>query len=225
MSEIDKVLTGFTEKIEYVRKVSMGVPKLFRVNLAVPIVDQIYNISGNLFYVWSAPDESSYITIKVNQTSEPPINYSALTGLITPFEKLLITTPAGQTGDIEIMYGTEAPDFLRIIDNRSSTVAGVGGVLDELRGDMVAENSGAEQTIGNAAAVLALPANAARKGCCLQAKAANAGIIYIGFANTVMPNNWVAELQGGGVFTIDDYRGPLYARADAAAQLLGWGEW
>lgn len=226
MSELlNKILDTFAAKINYVRRASMGVPKLFTIDLAIPLTDQVYNISGNLFYIWSAPDESSYITIKVNGTDQPAIPCSVHTGLVTPFDKLLITTPAGQNGDLVIMYGTEAPELLRIIDNRSTTVAGVGGVLDELRGDLTPENWGAEITVGNAAAVQILAVNATRKGCTIQSKAANAGLVYIGFDNTVTTTKWIAELQAGMSFSIDDYRGPLFARASAAGQLVGYGEW
>lgn len=222
---IKRLLDTFPEKIDYVRRASMGVPKIFVIDLSIAAVDQVYDISGNLFYIWSAPDESSYINIKVNSTREPAIAYSVHTGLETPFEKLLITTPAGQSGDIVIIYGTEAPEMLRIIDNRSVTVAGMGGVLDELRGDLTPENWGTEITVGNAAAVEILAANVNRKACCIQAKSTNTGIVYIGFDDTVATTKWIAELQAGMPFTIDDYRGDLYARASAAGQLIGYGEW
>lgn len=225
VAKIQKLLDSFPGKIEYVRRASMGVPKLMTINLAIAITDQIYNIAGNIFYIWSAPDESSYVTIKLNNSSEPAIPYSVHTGLETPFDKLLITTPAGQTGDIVILYGTEAPELLRIIDNRSTTVAGVGGVLDELRGDLTPETFGPEITVGNLAAVQILAANAARKAGTIQSKAANTGLVYIGFDNTVATNLWVAELQAGMSFSVGDYRGDLYARASIAGQLVGYGEW
>lgn len=215
----------FTEKIEYVKRASMGVPKIMSIDLAIPIVDQEYNIAGNVFYIFSAPDESSYVSIKVNETREPSIQYTVHSGLETPFHRLFITTPAGQAGNIIILYGTEAPEFLRIIDNRSTTVAGVGGMLDELRGDTTHETIGVEITVGNLAAVQILAGNAVRKACIVQAKSTNAGIVYIGFDNTVATNLWVAELLAGMSFAIDDYRGDIYARASAAGQLVGFGEW
>ncbi len=216
---------NFIEKIKYVQKASMGVPKIIEINLAVAEVNREFNIAGNLFYIYSAPDESSYVNIKVNETREPAIPYTVHTGLETPFHRLFITTPAAQAGTMQIIYGTEAPELLKVLDNRSVTVAGVGGVLEELRGDLVPENFGGEITVGNAAAVQILAANATRKACMIQAKSTNTGIVYIGFDNTVAPNLWVAELQAGMSFTVDDYRGPLFARADALAQLVGWGEW
>ena len=215
----------FIEKIEYVKKASMGVPKIITIDLAIPIVNQEYNIAGNVFYIFSAPDESSYVSIRVNETREPSILYTVHVGLETPFHRLYITTPAGQAGDLVILYGTEAPDFLRIIDNRSTTVAGVGGVLEELRGDILPETIGAEITVGNAAAVQILAANAARKACIVQSKNINAGIVYIGFDNTVANNLWVAELFFSMSFSVDDYRGPIWARASALGQLVGFGEW
>ena len=215
----------FEEKIQLVKKSSMGVPKTINIDLSVAIPDQPYDIAGNVFYVFSAPGESEYVGIKVNETREPVINYSVHCGLQTPFYRLYITTPAGQTGTVQIIYGTEAPDLMEILDHRSTTIAGVGGILDELRGDVTPENLGAEITVGNAAAVEIIAANASRKACMVQAKSTNAGIVYIGFDNTVATNLWVAELLAGMSFSVDDYRGDLYARASAAGQLVGWGEW
>ncbi|MBW8003348.1 MAG: hypothetical protein FVQ80_15265 [Planctomycetes bacterium] len=215
----------FANNISEVARRSAAVPKRLDIDLSIALTDQPYHISGNLFYIFSAPDESSYLDIKVNETREPVISYSVHTGLVTPFDALYITTPAGQSGTMVLIYGTEAPNLLQIIDNKSTTVAGVGGILDELRGDLTEETWGTEITVGNAAAVQILAANAARKACIIQAKAANTGIVYIGFDNTVTTTKWIAELQAGMSFAVDDYRGDLYARADAAGQLVGYGEW
>ncbi len=215
----------FSEKIEIVRKASMGVPKIINIDLGAAIDDQPYDIAGNVFYVYQAPSESEYVGIRVNETREPSINYGVHTGLVTPFYRLYVTTPEGQAGNLQIIYGTEAPGMMEILDHRSTTVAGVGGIQDELRGDLTPENFGLEQTIGNAAAVNVITANAGRKAAIIQAKSINTGIVYIGFDNTVATNLWVAQLQAGMSFSIDDYRGDLYARADAVGQLVGWGEW
>jgi hypothetical protein len=215
----------FIEKINLVRKSSMGVPKSFQINLGVALNNQPYDLSGNAFYIWDAPDAASYILIRVNETREPAIPFRLGTGLTTPFYRLFITTPAGQAGTMTIIYGTEAPDFLDIIDNRSGSVASLDDLLSELRGDVVPENWGTEITVGNAAAIQILAANANRKACIIQAKSTNTGLVYIGFDNTVATNKWIAELQAGMAFSLDDYRGDLYARANAAGQLVGYGEW
>jgi len=217
--------TDFTQKIDLVRKMSMGVPKSFTIDLGAPLANQEFSLAGNLFYIWDAPDAASYITIRVNETREPAIPFRLSTGLVTPFHRLYITTPAGQAGSMTIIYGTEAPELLELIDNRSGSIASLDDILDELRGDVTPENWGAEITVGNAAAVQILAANADRKACIIQAKSTNAGIVYIGFDNTVATNKWIAELQPGMSFAVDDYRGDLYARASAVGQLVGYGEW
>jgi len=221
---VKKDIGDFVEKIEAVKQMSMGVPKIFNIDLSIVETDREYHIAGNIFYVYSAPNESNYIDIKVNETREPAIRYTVHTGLETPYYRLYITTPAGQVGTLQIIYGTEAPELLRILDNRSITIAGVGGVLGELQGDITPENWGAEIAVGNAAAALILAANVARKSCIIQAKSTNAGLIYIGYDNTVATNKWIAELQAGVPFETDDYRGPLYAIASIAGQLVGYGE-
>lgn len=227
MEQFDEVLNTFSKKIEYVRKGPMGVPKMFTINLGAALVDQIFDISGNMFRIWSAPDESSYVTIKVNQSNEPAVPYQVHTGARTPFSRLLITTPAGQAGDMIIVYGTEAPDMLEMIDDRSTTVAGVGGVLDELRGDLVDEGFIGIAIGAAPGATIIAAANGVRKSICIQALSTNAGSVFLGFANTVTvggaPGIWFAELQPGMAWTCDDYRGPVYGIA-TAAEVVGLGE-
>lgn len=218
----EKFIGTFSKKINYVRRASMGVPKTFVINLAVPIIDQPYHISGNIYYVWSAPNAEDYIDVKVNKSSEPALRCLRQTGLITPYDKLLITTPADQTGDMVILYGTESPEMLEVIDNRSVTAIGLAGILAELQGDQVPENWN-EAAVG-LAAVQILAANADRKSFSIQAKSTNTGIVYVGFDNTVLATTWWAELQAGQSCNGDDYRGPLFAIATVAAQAVGYAE-
>ena len=223
----DKVLDSFAQKIDYVRRGPVGVPKMFTIDLGTPFIDQPFNISGNMFRIWSAPDESSWVTIKINQSGEPAVPYQVHTGARTPFDKLLITTPQGQAGDMIIVYGTEAPDMLEMIDDRSTTVAGVGGVLDELRGDLAYEAFIGITIAAAPGATAIMAARAARKSCIIQALSTNTGSVFLGFANTVTvggaPGIWFAELQPGMSWTCDDYRGPVYGIA-AAQQIVGSGE-
>lgn len=215
----------FTEKIEEVRRLSAGVPKKLTIDLADVATDRAYDIAGNVFYILSAPNEYDSVDIKVNETRESSFNYVPGLGLETPFYRLYITTPADQVGEMVIMYGTEAPELLQIIDNRSSIVAAATGLLAEMRGDLTPEYwSDPEITVGVAAVQIFGP-NAARKACIIQAKSTNAGIVYLGFDNTVSTLNWFAELQAGMSFSVDDYRGSIFAEASLAAQLVGVGEW
>ena len=222
------VLNTFAEKIEYVRRGPMGVPKMLTIDLGTVLTDQAYNVSGNMFQVWSMPDESSYVTIKVNESNQPAIPFQIHTGIKTPFHKLLITTPPGQAGDMVLIFGTEAPDLLEMIDARSTTVAGVSGLLDELRGDLTPEAFIGITITAAPGATLILAARAARKGLDIQALSTNTGSVFLGFANTVTvggaPGIWFAELQAGAVLTMDDYRGPIYGIA-TAQQIIGTGEW
>lgn len=228
MDFFESLIDTFAKKINYVRRASMGVPKTFIINLAVPIIDQPYHISGNLYYVWSSPNAEDYIDIKVNKSSEPALRCVRQTGLVTPYDKLLITTPEGQTGNMVVIYGTEAPELLNIIDNRSVTAIGLADILAELQGDQVPESAAAEITVG-AAQVQLLAANADRKAFSLCADINNAGTVYLGFDNTVTTaaggNIWFHCMGAGAQFGIDDYRGPIHAIATAAGQLVGVGEW
>lgn len=113
---------------------------------------------------------------------------------------------------------------LGVLDTILTQLAKLDTISGELQGIETAGTDGAEKTIGVAQSTV-LAANATRKGFNLQAKSTNTGKIYLGFTNGVTTNIWFAELQAGVPCMMDDYRGPVFAIADAAAQKLGWGEW
>lgn len=217
-------LKSFEQKIDFIRRTDIGVPRSITIDLAVAANDLPYAITGNLLYMIDAPDADSYIEVRFNKRNQSPIRMYRQMGFITPFDVVYITTPSGQTGNITMIYGGEAPEFLQLIDNRSATSLDMAAIRAELQGDTTPENWGTEKTVG-VAAVQILAANANRKGCIIQSKGINGGQIYIGFDNTVTSSKWVVQLTGGMSVLFDDYRGDLYAIADTAGQLVGWGEW
>ena len=215
----------FQEQLDLVRHLGLQAVSEIEIDLSVAAVDQEYNLSGNFFYVNVAPDQDVYVAVKINGSNNKAINWAKQTGFIHPFNRLYITTPAGQTGTMKILIASEAPELFDVIDNRSAISDAMSGVLGELRGDTTPESVGDEKTVGSGASVLIIAANTDRKGGNIQAKSTNTGIIYVGFDNTVTSTRWVAELQAGMAFSIDDYRGDIYTIATAAGQLVGWGEW
>lgn len=213
----------FQKQLELVHRLGIRAAQQIKINLAVVADDKEYNITGNFFYIKEAPDADVYIDVKVNSNDQPAVSWTKQTGFRHPFDRLYITTPAGQVGTMTILIAAEAPELYAVIDNRSAISEATDKILAESRGDTAPENWGDEQTVG-LAAVEILVANVDRKSCIIQAKSTNTGIVYIGYDNTVSITKWIAELGPGAPFATDDYRGPLFAIADTAAQLVGYGE-
>ncbi len=228
-SKLIQVLTRpvFEKSMDFIRKTRAGVPRTFTIDLSIALTDQPYNMGGNVFYVLNSPDATSYIDVKFNTLDSSMVRLSHQVGLRTPYEKIYITTPAGQTGTMTILTGVEAPDYMEIIDNRGATSLDMAQIRAELQGDSTPENWG-EITVGVAQTQL-LAANVDRKGCWLHSDPNNTGIIYLGFDNTVTTaaggNNWFAALSAGQGWGVDDYRGAIHAISTVAGQLVGTGEW
>ena len=73
----------------------------------------------------------------------------------------------------------------------------------------------------NAAAGLVVAAYVNRKSFFCQHNKAGVGIVYIGYDNTVAANLHVIALAPGEWFSIDDYRGEIWAiRSGAATNLM-----
>ena len=83
-----------------------------------------------------------------------------------------------------------------------------------------------EKSVDNTEAVRILQSKGKRVGLCIQAKADNTGIVYLGFGFNVSTTIWFAELQAGMAFCDNTWCGDIWARADvAAAQKLGCADW
>jgi len=216
-------MTTFNEQLAMARGGMINAQQIV-INLAEALIDKPFNLAGNYFYVFDAPDQTSYIQVKTNATNQPAVSWVKQTGFLQPFTKLYITTPAGQAGNMTLLIASMAPELFTVLDNRSAISESMNDVLAQLEGDITAETFGPEKTVG-VAAVSILAANANRKACCVQSKSTNTGIIYIGFTDAVTSSKWIAELQPGMSFSIDDYRGLIYAIATVAGQLVGVGEW
>ena len=217
--------SDFREQLDLVHKLGLRAAQQIEINLAVVATDKEYNLTGNFFYVKEAPDATDYVIVKVNSSDQPAVSWSKQTGFRHPFNRLYITTPAGQTGTMKILIASESPQLYEVIDNRSAVSESTDGILDQLKGDVTPETWGNEKTVSSAGPNEILAANADRKAFSIQAKSTNTGIVYIGFDNSVTTTKWWAELQAGVACGGNDYQGPLFARADAAAQLVGYGEW
>lgn len=114
-----------------------------------------------------------------------------------------------------------------VLVNINTGIAGLQtellAIKAEMQGDTTDEGYGA--TAVGVAAVEIIAANANRKGCDIQARWDNAGIVYVGYDSGVGPADYMACLSAEAGFTWNDYCGPVWAEASVAAQEVGWGEW
>jgi len=215
--------SDFQEQLDLVHKLGLRAAQIIDINLAVVLSDKEYNITGNFFYIKDAPDAEVYVGVKVNSSDHPAVNWSKQTGFRHPFNRLYITTPAGQTGTMKILIASESPQLFEVIDNRSAVSESTDKILDQLRGDVTPEAWGEVDV--DLTEVGILVANADRKAFSIQAKSTNTGTVYVGFDNTVTTTKWWAELQPGVACGGDDYQGPIRVIADVAGQKIGVGEW
>lgn len=214
--------SDFREQLDLVHRLGIRAAQQIIINLAVEADDHEYNITGNFFYVKDAPDTDVYVDVKVNSSDQPAVSWSKQTGFRHPFDRLYITTPAGQGGIMKILIAAESPQLFEVVDNRSAISEATEGILTELRGDVTPENWN-QKTVGVTQDVL-FNARTARKSFSIQAKSTNTGIVYIGFDDTVTTEKWWAELLPSQSCDGDDYRGAVHAIATKAGQLIGFAE-
>lgn len=213
----------YNDAIEYVRANSMGTPKKIVIPLDVALVDLKLNIAANFLYAKEASDDDVYIDIKFNEQREPAFRFRKMQGFYTPFYQFYLSHPAQAGGEIELVYGTLAKDFIDVIDNRSAASDLLADVIAQLQGDLAAENVGTRVAV-NAAATVLLAANNNRRSCIIQHAPDGVGTICLGFDNTVTVANYFISLAPGDVYTIDDYRGAIQGIRTGAATNAQVGE-
>lgn len=216
------MVSDFQKQLDLVHRLGLSAVQQIEINLNKVVEDQEYNITGNFFYIKDTQKYADYVNVKVNNSNQQAVSYKKQTGFRHPFDRLYITTPAGQGGTMKILVASESPELFEVVDNRSAISESTDAILEELRGDVTPEDWN-QATIGVAQSEV-LAANADRKSFSIQAKSTNTGIVYVGFDDTVTSAKWWAELQSGQPCHGDDYCGPLHAIATVAGQFIGYAE-
>ena len=216
----------FPDRMKEVRKREISPIRRIDIDLGTVIADQPFNLAGNFFYIWSTPGSGYYVNIKVNNNREISAPYYQQTGQQVPFDTLYITTPAGQAGNLILLYGTEWPELVSLIDNRAAVSQDIADLLNQMQGDTTPDNWG-ELTAG-VGQIQVVAANADRKSVSITSDIDNPGNVFLGFTNAVTTRAggalWFHVLLPGGFWSIDDYRGPIHAIATAANCFIGYAE-
>lgn len=183
---------------------------------------------GNMVYGLDSNDASANLNIQFNRVSSEVDQFPLYSGLgyVAPFDRFYLSWSAQAGKTITLLVGSLGKDVVDIIDNRSATTQTtlLTSILAELQGISTAGNDAADATVGTSA-VSALAANASRKACLIQADITNTGKIYLGFTNAVTTTRKVVALQAGQTFSVDDYRGDIYAISDVAGQKISASWW
>lgn len=128
--EILKEFALADERIDYIRSSSIGTPRQFRHDLAAANTDLELTLSGNFIYVTESNDFDDHAYIKFSKRDGSSFRISKGLGFITPFDRIFLTNTAQAAGYLDIIYGSLAPDFLSIIDNRSDLLT--AELLDDI---------------------------------------------------------------------------------------------
>jgi len=222
--------------IEQLVKDNRGQAFSLTLRAAEVLNEEEINISGRVFGIWNAPSPGTwpaiqFILVRFNRRDADPIRFTRGQVLAVPFNKIYVTKAAWAVGlgDMEILYGPDAFEVLRIYPNPPESgladiLTSLTAILGEVQGPQVPIAYG--QTAVGLAAVQIFAANANRHGLIIQAPSTNgANFIYLGFTNAVVAANCFVQLAAGASWTCDDYRGDVYAIASLAAQAVNRGDW
>jgi len=196
----------------------MSLKFVFReMKLAAGARKRVHEVASFFMLVSNTGDQAMKISIDDSPFSQIPVGYEYSEKKEDEFYTHIdFLNPNAAEVTVEYIMSTGR---IRTFPTRLA----LGAILAEMTGLASGEIWDTEKTIGVAASVV-MAANAARHSGAVQAKSTNTGIIYIGYDNTVATTKWIAELQPGQSYSFDDWLGTIYAIADTADQLLGYGE-
>jgi len=214
---VDK-LEFFEQQIAYIRSSSIGTPKKLVLDLGIARNDYLLSFAGNFIYAYEATSITANVDIKVNEQREPFFTLIKRKGFMTPYYRLFLTNTAQAGETITFVYGTQAPDFLEVIDNTGEAAE----ILEQLEGDALPEGYG-DVAIG-AAAGLIVAGNGDRKSVIIEHLPTGVGLVYIGFSAAVTNINKVVTLAPGESYSVDDYRGDIWGIRSAGATTCSYGE-
>lgn len=205
------------ERISELIENKIAQPRRLTLNLALPITDREFHIGGTMIGIWDSPNATDTIQVRFNEVSADQIPMKCQKAIVTPFNKVFITVPAGLTGNMEILYGSGTINYFRMYPNVAEGAAVLEAIRDELQGDL--DGDFATYAVG-IVQVFIRGVTPTRKGIDLQAALGNTGNIYIGFTAGVTAVNCAAALVAGQSWSRNDYRGEIRAIASAAGQFL-----
>lgn len=223
------------EKMTIEQLVTANVGQAFALTLrAADVLNEVeINISGKVFAIWNAPPPpTQFIWVRFNRRGADPIRFTRGQVLAVPFNKIYVTKAAWAAvlGDMEILYGPDAFEVLRIYPNPPESgladiLTSLTAILGEVQGPQAPIAYG--QTVVNAAAAVQIfAANANRHGFIIQAPSTNgANFIYLGFTNAVTGVNCFIQLAAGASWSCDDYQGAVWAIASLIGQAVNRGDW
>jgi len=185
--------------------------------LAAGAKKRVHEVASFFMLVSNTGDKKIRISIDDSPLSEMPIGYEYSEKKEDEFYTHIdFQNPNAAEVTVEYIMSTG-------VIRTFPTIIALLQLLEQMAGLTSGEIWDTEKTIGVAQSqVMAL--NADRHSGAVQAKSTNTGKIYIGYDNTVAITKWIAELQPGQSYSFDDWQGTIHAIADAADQLLGYGE-
>lgn len=187
------------------------------IKLAAGAKKRVHEVASFFMLVSNTGDKKIRISIDDSPLSEMPIGYEYSEKKEDDnYTHIDFQNPNAAEVTVEYIMSTG-------VIRTFPTIIALLQLLEQMAGLTSGEIWDTEKTIGVAASVV-MALNAARHSGAVQAKSTNTGKIYIGYDNTVTTTKWIAELQPGQSYSFDDWLGTIYAIADAAGQLLGYGE-
>lgn len=210
--------------IAAVARGDLGDIQLLTIPLDTALVNDVREISGMFFGVISTTDISTSVNIEFNHLGSGKIPFTQGLYLDVPFNKIYITSDAQAGKTITFIYTSQNPIF-KVTDNRSNQLQAqyLSDMLDQLRGQTTKATVGDDVSVSTITKVQSSASGT--RAVFIFADQANTDVVYLGSDNTTASTHKIIALSPGESFSVDDYRGDIYAIAGSGTQKLSVSSW
>lgn len=182
------------------------------------------SMMGNFIACVNGTNAATSVSIEFNKQLSGAITFTQGLAIARPFDTFFVTHSAQPGESLTFLISSYAPELFGIQDNRSNTLQAqyLAEISEQLVGLTTELTNPDDLTITTSRSV-ALAAGMPT-ACILFADLSNTDVIYIGNSN-VSATRKIITLQPGDAFSVDDYKGVLYAVAASGSQKLSVGSW
>lgn len=179
-------------------------------------------IAGNFIACIAGTDASTTVDIEFNRVGSGSVTFTQGLNITRPFNRFFITSTAQAGKTIKFVISSYASELFAVQDNRSqgNQTTLLTTINTQLVGDATGTFASDVSLTAAATAVKVITGASVQVSWGVFADYANSDQIYLGFDNTTTNTKKMVALKAGQLFSIDNFKGDIYAYGATGTQKL-----
>lgn len=179
-------------------------------------------IAGNFIACIAGTDSTTTVDIEFNRVGSGSVTFTQGLNITRPFNRFFITSSAQTGKSIKFIISSYASELFAVQDNRSqgNIANSLTAIQNQLVGDSTGTFASDVSLTATATAVKVITGANVQVSFGIFADYANTDYIYLGFDNTTTDTKKIVALKAGQLYSIDNFKGDVYAYSTTGTQKL-----